>query len=105
MIRWLVAFLLTQLVEIPVYRFGAGAPWWVAAMASTLTHPIVWFVFPLIPGVDYWPMVALAELFAVVAEALWLRLNRVPGGLLWSLAANASSVLVGLTLRALIGYP
>lgn len=102
---WLAAFALTQLVEAPIYRFGAKASWPVALLASTLTHPIVWFVFPLLTRLSYWEMVTCAESFAIVAEACWLRANRVTLALAWSLLANAASVVIGLGLRAAFGAP
>ncbi len=104
---WLLAFGLTQLVEAPLYRWAAGASWTAALTASTLTHPVVWFVFPLLlhTGFDYVPMVAAAELFAVVIEALWLQRCRVSHPARWSVIANASSLCVGLGLRYAWGWP
>lgn len=99
---WLIAFALTQLVEVPIYLVATKRNLQVAFLASTFTHPIVWFVFPLVP-IAYWPMVALAEAFAVVVEAAWLRVNRVSHPVRWSVIANASSVAVGLLIRALTG--
>lgn len=89
------------------WRSRAG----IAFGASALTHPFVWFVFPslteallatlarvglsldstartLVYGV-------LAEGFAVLAEAGYLRTFGVRRALAWSLAANTSSVLIG----------
>lgn len=114
--KWLVAFLFTQAIELPVWlwalrrgprrpgpgasarpgRLGAVA---IALGASALTHPIVWFVFPpLQPRLGYWPMVALAEVFAVVVEALYMRAEGVRYALGWSLAANAASFGLGIAI-------
>jgi hypothetical protein len=101
--QWLVGFVFTQAVEMPLY-VSATASWRVAFFASALTHPVVWFLFPLLP-LAYWPMVALAELFAVLAEAWWLRAHGVSRALLWSLAANGASATVGLLSRAAFGVP
>ncbi len=100
---WLAAFVVTQLCELPVY-YAATRRWSVGFFASAITHPLVWFAFPLLP-LPYWPMVACAELFAVLAEAAWLRANglRWARALGWSLAANATSLSIGLTLRATTG--
>lgn len=98
---WLVAFALTQLLEMPIY-FKASRSWRIGFFASAMTHPLVWFVFPLLP-IDYWPMVACAELFAVVAEALWLKLNDVKHPFWWSLAANGFSFTTGLIIRETTG--
>jgi hypothetical protein len=106
MTRWLAAFLLTQVLEAPIYR-RAGASWRTALLASTVTHPVVWFGFPLLGrvGLGYWGMVAAAETFAVGLEALWLSTHGVRRALAWSLLANATSVCGGLLLRALFGWP
>jgi hypothetical protein len=103
---WFVAFFFTQVFELPVY-------WWatkslrIGFFASAITHPIVWFVFPLLMsvGLEYWPMVVLAELFAVLVEAAWLHFNKVPRALAWSLAANLFSVTCGFVMRELLGFP
>lgn len=104
--RWLEAFLFTQLVELPIWylalrrgprRAGSPRPSARAAIlvglgASALTHPIVWFAFPaLTPRVGYWPMIAAAEAFAVGVEALYARAEGVRWSLGWSLAANGAS--------------
>ncbi len=101
---WLVAFFFTQLFEMPVY-WVATRSLRVGFFASAMTHPVVWFVFPVLMtwGVQYWPMVALAETFAVLAEAAWLRFNRVPRAFWWSLGANAFSTTCGFVLRELTG--
>lgn len=88
-----------------------------AFLPSMATHPYVWFVIPALfaspawtaavaqwPGLAPWRYAlffALAEAFAVLAEALLLRALRVPRALLWSLAANATSAGIGLALGAL----
>ncbi len=112
--KWLVAFLFTQAVELPFWtlalrrggrRDGAAErPAWPAALlialgASALTHPVVWFVFPALkPAMGYWPMVALAELFAVGVEAAYMRAEGVRHALAWSLAANAASFSLGIAI-------
>lgn len=91
-----------------VWRAQPETPWrrrlLVAAGGSTLTHPLVWFVAPRLVT-DWISMVVVAETFAVVAEAVWLRAFRVRGALWWSLLANALSVAVGLAVRAVVGWP
>jgi hypothetical protein len=115
---WLWAFLLTEAVEVPIYlsallaRDDPEHPFehfvpalLVAFGASALTHPIVWFVMPqMIPG-SYVLMVAMAEAFAVLVEAAWLRAFGLRRALWWALFANAASVLVGLGLRRTFGWP
>jgi hypothetical protein len=104
---WAEAFAFTQLCELPVWtlafkRAGDAESWLEAAVlafaASAITHPVVWFVFPLLP-VPYWWMVAAAETFAVGVEAIYAWRFRVKRALLWSFAANALSAGLGLWLR------
>lgn len=102
---WLIAFFFTQLFEMPLY-WRASRSLFVAFMASALTHPIVWFCFPLLGEhqVPYWAWVTLAELFAVVVEAKWLEWNRVPNAWAWSFGVNAFSVSAGFALRHFTGW-
>jgi len=105
---WLVAFFFTQLFELPIYWFATRSLR-VGFLASAMTHPIVWFVFPVLmeQGLSYVWMVLFAELFAVVAEAAWLHFSGISRGkaLLWSLVANTFSATSGFVLRALVGFP
>jgi hypothetical protein len=115
-IEWLSAFVLTQAVEMPLYvrALRAGQPptierlpiaLAVAFAASAITHPIVYFVMPmLIPG-EWLTMVMVAELFAIAAEAAWLRAFKLPRALAWAAFANAASVLVGIVSRQLFDWP
>ena len=103
---WLMAFAFTQAVEVPIYQRG-GASVWVAFLASTFTHPLVWFGFPALHslGLGYWGTVVLVECFAIGAEALWLSLRGVRRAFLWSALANGTSVTLGLLSRAIFGWP
>lgn len=104
-LAWLAAFAFTQAVEVPVYRRG-GCSWAGAFGASAITHPVVWFViFPLL-RVGYAERIVVAELFAVLVEALWLRVAlKRPRALGWSLAANGLSFGLGMLSRYLFGWP
>jgi hypothetical protein len=118
-VLWLEAFLITQIVEIPIYLFALGdRPVWqrplLAFGASTLTHPIVWIatyrLSTLFGGgghttTSWWLAVAITETFAVLAEAAWFRAFKVRRALLWSLGANAASFGFGLLLGALGLWP
>ena len=114
-LAWLSAFAVTQVVECPIYvraliEEREPPTRWPLALAlafaaSAITHPVVWFVFPrLIPG-PYLVMVAAAELFAIGVEAAWLRGFGLRRALLWAVFANAASVVVGVALRQLVGWP
>lgn len=113
-LAWLWAFLFGQAIEAPLYAFALrrsprppppGRRLLLALLPTTLTHPIVWFVFPLLVPEPYWLMGALAEAFAVGAEAAVLRACGVSPGWPWALCGNAMSCGLGLLSRALIGWP
>ena len=150
-LRWfLLAFALTQLVEVPIYaralwaserapslplplpspspsplpspspaRRPLAARVVIAFGASALTHPIVWFVMPWLAtsllaalaraglplGVTTRTLVygALAEGFAVLVEAAYLRAFGLRRAFAWSLTANVASVIVGTAVVACFG--
>jgi hypothetical protein len=127
---WHEAFLFTQAIEIPVYLVGMQRErlelGWarralVAFGATALTHPIVWFVLPLTISLfaklgsalgagspqlfGYWGYVAVAETFAVGAEAIYLGMFGVKRPLVLAFVANGASAGIGLTLRHFFGWP
>lgn len=104
-VNWLGAFALTQLVEMPLYVYAMRRTHTLSNRllvgfgASALTHPVVWFVFPRLGWFDsHVEMVAWAELFAVVTEALYLSWCRASRPWLWALVANMGSFGVGVLL-------
>lgn len=123
-----LAFATTQLVEVPIFALALrsarpsrplAARAAIAFGASAITHPVVWYVMPRVTlallvlvarggfslGVTAATLVygALAEGFAVVVEAAYLRAFGVRRALLWALFANAASVLVGTAVVLLLG--
>ncbi len=84
LLDWAPAFALTQLIEVPIYRRTLRCPAEVAFAASAITHPIVWFLFPWMGchmlGVRGVPVVVASELFAWIAEAVYLAFARVGEG-------------------------
>ena len=115
---WLIAFALTQIIEAPIYatalrgidrerkrssQRGSANRLLLGLLPSTLTHPVVWFVFPQLMRApiefSYVMMVVCAEAFALVAEFLILRRLGLSHAMLWSLLANALSLGLGLVLR------
>ena len=106
MIAWLIAYAFTQAVEVPIYRL-AGASWLVAFLASTLTHPFVWFGFSTVSelGLGYWGTVVLVECFAIGVETVWLSTRGVKRAFYWSLLANLTSVTLGFLSRWAFGWP
>ena len=109
MMDWFNAFLVTQVVESPIYlyagrRLPAGRRWLLAVGASTLTHPIVWFAFPWSTA-SYGSTIVAAECFALLTEAGMVCLAGIKFPLRWSFVANAASVLMGISLRWLVDWP
>lgn len=111
---WWQAFLLTELIEVPIYLLGMRgsdlSPATRAAVAfgaSAFTHPIVWFV--LLPGLGPvlggWGAFGVAEAFALLAEWGYLAAFGVPRPLRWSLAANGTSLSIGLVLFTFVLPP
>ena len=122
-VAWLTAFVFTQAVEVPLYRFLLPCRVPAAAVPSLLTHPVVWFViFPSLQT-GYTTKVCIAEVFAILAEAavcvVLLRRTAAPGdavnvassrrvvarALVVATCANVTSLVVGLTSRRLFGIP
>jgi hypothetical protein len=126
---WLGAFVLTQLVEAPLYAWCLRR--WstlrtservvLALLPSALTHPLLWLAFPpLREHLSYVAAVGVAEALVVGVEALAIApfLDAAPAGrragrragrvaLAFAVAAvaNALSVAVGLASRALFDWP
>ncbi len=95
--NWFIAFLFTQVIEIPIYRWGFKISFSDAAIASLLTHPIVWFVIPhFFPLDNYVTFFLVAETFAIVAEAIWFFMRGYKKSLPASLLANGTSAILGL---------
>ena len=114
---WLGAFVFTQAVECPVYLYAQrnderspAARLILAFAASAITHPIVWFVIPAV-WMDaaqlggYWAMVAVAEAFAIGAEAGYFWAVGVRRAWAWALGANVASAGLGFLSRAAFGWP
>lgn len=120
---WFWAFLFTQIVEMPIYMRGLRARVHEAFGATALTHPIVWFVIPelfdwfyqsayaphaslrMSSDARYWVMVAFAETFAVVTEALYFRFLGLEKPWRWAFIANMSSFGLGMLSRTTFGFP
>lgn len=120
---WFWAFLFTQVVEVPIYMRGMRARFHEALGASSLTHPIVWFVIPglcdwlyvailerhaaiwLAPSTRYGLMVVIAETFAIAIEALYFRSMRLSNPWRWSIIANMASFGLGSLSRMYWSFP
>ena len=108
--EWLLAFLFTQAVEVPIYSVALNrrpvAPRFAIAFgASLLTHPIVWALVICYGDGGYWRVVAGAESLAVLVEAAYLHAFEVRSAAGWSLLANASSLGLGMLSRLVMGFP
>ncbi len=105
--QWVVAFALTQLVEIPVYlafarRLPLGRRWLYAASTSTVTHPLLWFALPWHAATTegaHASLLVAGELGVVAVEAAIGLLFRAPRPLLAAIVANGTSVLVGFLVQ------
>jgi hypothetical protein len=107
---WARAFALTCAIEVPLVvaltrdaDAGRIRRAIVAFVGQLATHPLVWFVFPYVPGVTGWVSFVASELYATALEAVlyaaaWPRIGpRRALGV--SAVANAASLAVGLLLR------
>ena len=110
--RWAAAFLFTQVVETPIYAYALRerikTPLGRVAAgfgASAITHPIVWFVIPHLIAHPYLAAMAVAETFAVVVEALYVRAFGLRHAFWWSLGANAASVALAMLSRRFFHFP
>jgi hypothetical protein len=110
---WLLAFLITTAVEVPVVvaltrAADASAPRRaaLAVFAQLATHPLVWFVFPYIVGIRGTTATLLAEVWAWAAEAAFYAIAwrgiTVTRAAAVSALANGASVLVGTALSGLL---
>ncbi len=72
-----------------------------AVLASSLTLPFVWFVFPAL-GLSWGPQTALAEAFAALAEAGFYAIAfkgmKMKDALLSSVLCNWASFIIGLAV-------
>lgn len=105
--EWKLAFVWTQAIELPVYFFLLRRQFrsWFAPVALSLfvnavTHPLLWFVFPVFDPYPLWLAVAetsvtLTEAL-LVAAALRFRANR--RALVAAVCANAISTAIGFLL-------
>jgi hypothetical protein len=106
---WARAFALTCVIEVPVVVWAtrdaepsALRRVVIAVVGQLATHPLVWFVFPYLPGITGWTSFVASELYATVLEAIlyavaWPRVGTARAfGI--SAVANAASLAVGLAL-------
>ncbi len=125
-LRYGIAFVATQAVEMPIYLAGPLKNRPLAAFgASAITHPFAAVVLPAllalavaqpyyVPGqtvvdASFVLRVALyavaSESFAIGVEALYLKRLGVRRPLVWSLVANLTSATIGAAITVLTGYP
>ena len=103
---WFLAFLLTVAIEVPVVvaltrdsRVPLANRAALAFFAQLMTHPAVWFIFPVLPwGTRHTTFVA-SELFAWLAEAAFYAVAGVAPSALGAVAvaavANGTSLAIG----------
>jgi hypothetical protein len=109
MAGWLVAFALTVALELPVVlaltrngKLGWRRCCSIVLLGQLITHPLVWFVFPTIPGITGSTALTLSELYAWLGEAaLYAVMGLAPtplGALGIAGVANGLSLAAGLVL-------
>ena len=110
--QWLVAFVLTNIFEAPVYylllrRHIPNVPALLALvfLLNCTTHPALWYLFPRFLPYALWVVVAELTVATVegllIAVALRFRPNvrtALQIGLTASLLANVTSTLLGLLI-------
>ncbi|MFT6399051.1 MAG: hypothetical protein ACJAYU_003814 [Bradymonadia bacterium] len=109
---WLIAFVITVVVETPVYMVLIGGDRRRAAFigftASVITHPVLWFVVQ--PNVHWTPTAwFITECMITVVEAGWMGVWAVHDRqwrrlLAIAFAANVASILMGELLRPFVPY-
>ena len=108
MIEWVSAFLITQIIETPIYAHAIGKRrgcWAMAFAASALSHPLIFIIVPELFDGTWWRYVVLAEGIAILMETIWLRWLGIDRPLKWALLANISSLSLGLLSRWIWGWP
>lgn len=106
---WLRAFLLTVAVECPLVVLltaEARLPWpkrvTLVIAAQLMTHPLVWYVFPAMPGLPRFSALVISEIFAWLAEAAFYALVEATptklGAIGVSALANGASLGLGFLL-------
>lgn len=102
-LAWLKAFAFTQIVEIPIYRYGLRCSLLRAFGASAITHPIVWLVATSWHA-PWWARAASVESFALLVEAGYFAVSfGWKRGFAWSAIANATSFALGLVAYTIFG--
>jgi hypothetical protein len=108
---YLIALTLTLAIELPItvglLRFWLRASFREAVLltiaGNLITHPIVWFIAPVVPPQMVSPDLALTlmEVLAMIIEALVLRTRierRFSSLLIITFISNSASLLVGTAL-------
>jgi hypothetical protein len=106
---WLVAFVFTQLVEIPIYVTALQVSVVAAFGASAITHPLLCFVYlphaHLLHVTYAWQLVVGETIVYLVETAYFAVLFRRRRAWLWSAVANVASFATGMLSRQLFGMP
>ncbi len=106
LLRWLRAFVFTQIVEIPIYRRTFGSRLLEAFGASAITHPVVWwFNASHLWHVSWTTRAVACELFAWWVEAAYFAALGRRRALWWTFVANGTSFGLGLFCWALFRLP
>lgn len=107
MMPWLQAFFLTHLLEISsglllLRQFSVWKRAGCIAVASTITHPILWFVFFRYAQAYDWSyntFLLVGEGYVWIVEGLWYQLCRFRRPFATSLLLNVISFTIGLLIQ------
>jgi len=104
---WCQSFFLAIIVETPIFVIGSigatslfrgGAA---GIVGTTVTHPILWFVWPFVIR-DYFAYVVTGEILVVLIEAVIFFVLARPVSFkraaITSVAANSASFLIGVLI-------
>ena len=95
-----ISFAAAALIKTAVYLQPLPRRVLAALLATAITHPIVWFIFPRVwPAGHVETMVLCSQIFAVAIEGAYLASFSVKRPLVWALMANALSFCAALLLR------
>ena len=95
---WKLAFLITLLIEMPIYflfmkvKASVHEKIFLSFAPTGITHPLLWFLVPW-GEYDYSMLVVTGELAVFLIEGLYLKMMRVENPFLIALIANLISCL------------
>jgi len=106
---WLISFLKTLVVEIPIYVFLArsSVPWrraaWAALACTVVTHPALWYLWPHVTD-DFRIYIVTGELIVALVESVVFYYLARPVSYILALSASFFANAASYGFWALIKY-